>query len=346
MSVSPLKGMILCAGLGTRLKPITDKIPKPLVEVLTIPNINYVLYLFAKAGIKDVIVNLHHKPEPLENYLTKTKPFGMNIQFSKEPFLLGTGGGVKKAEWFLKGSTFVLANCDFITNIDLLPLIEDHFHKKALASMVLHKDDLRQHLYSKVGVDFNGHLCSLPKKQTKEPSLTGIFTGLHIINADVLSYLREEPCGINDILYPHLLEAHPDQVCGHFTKDSFWFDTGEIGGILQTQSELFRLLELGDPFLSELFELSGFKQFEVGIWAKQKSVLGKFKNISQPAMLGNLNSVGDNVYLGPNISVGDNSIIGENCHLSKITIQSKSKIPPNSKLIEPGIWFEEMLLRC
>ena len=91
------KGMVLCAGLGTRLSPITETLPKPLVPVLNVPNLLHSLYLLKRAGIVDIVLNTHHLPEQIESFLGDGSRWDLRLHFSREKTLLGTGGGVKKA---------------------------------------------------------------------------------------------------------------------------------------------------------------------------------------------------------------------------------------------------------
>src|SRR5690606_11225089 len=126
-----------------------------------------------RAGIREVILNLHHLPQALETFLGDGSQWEMKIAFSKEQTLLGTGGGVKKAEPFFDKKPFVLVNCDFISNVDLLPLIKKHEESRSLASMVLWDNAQMQAFYSKVGIDGEGRLVSLPLLSTKEASRTG-----------------------------------------------------------------------------------------------------------------------------------------------------------------------------
>src|SRR4051812_30310051 len=107
------KGMILSAGLGTRLLPITGTLPKPLVPILNIPNVVHTLDLLKRAGIKQVVLNLHHLSKQIEEYFGDGSRWGLDVRYSFESTLLGTGGGLKKAEAFFEGEPFVLANCDF-----------------------------------------------------------------------------------------------------------------------------------------------------------------------------------------------------------------------------------------
>src|SRR5687768_14967627 len=103
------KGMVLAAGLGTRLQPITQKTPKPLVPVLNVPNILHSLYLLKRVGITEIILNLHHLPDQLEQFLGDGSRWGLKLAYSREQQLLGTGGGLKKAEKFFDGQPLVLA---------------------------------------------------------------------------------------------------------------------------------------------------------------------------------------------------------------------------------------------
>src|SRR5207248_601082 len=106
---------------------------------------------------------------------------------------------------FFEGQSFVLANCDFVSNLDVASLVSEHQKRKSLATMLLYKNPAKQYKYSKVGVQADGRLCSLPKLQTATPTDTGIFTGIHVIESECLKLLEERPCGINDILYPALM---------------------------------------------------------------------------------------------------------------------------------------------
>ncbi len=207
------KGMILAAGLGTRLLPITERYPKPLVPVLNLANILHTLSLFRRNEITEVVINLFHLPDRIEEFFNDIEKKNFKISFSKEPVLLGTGGGVKKAQSLLGEDPFVLANCDFISNMNLAPLIEDHFTSGAWATMALLESPEKEKLYSSVGTNPKGELCSLPRKQVATPTRTGIFTGVHVMNPEIFSFLEEKPSGINDVLYPALMELPLLKLC-------------------------------------------------------------------------------------------------------------------------------------
>ena len=149
-----MKAMILAAGLGTRLRPLTDTRPKALVEVSGRTFLEITLTRLGSFGVRDVIINVHHFPDMILDYLKAHNNFGLHIEISREERLLDTGGGLKKASWFfLQDSAhseepFILHNVDVINTIDLRRMAEYHKEKQALATLaVQHRESSRQLLF-------------------------------------------------------------------------------------------------------------------------------------------------------------------------------------------------------
>jgi NDP-sugar pyrophosphorylase family protein len=345
MSAPVTKAMVLTAGLGTRLSPITQKLPKPLVSVLNIPNILHVLFLLHRTGIQDVVMNLFHLPEQMESFFKKNRFFGMNFSFSHENPILGTGGGVKNAERFLTGSTFILANCDFVTNIDINYFLEKHFATKSKASMLLIQDTSRQHLYSKVGIDLEGHLVSLPKLQTHSAEKFGIFTGIHILAPDVLSFLEAKPCGINDTLYPKLMKEFPTAVHGFIDDKAFWYDTGDFPAFWQTSRNLLSCLNRREPFIMDLFLALGtpYEEVSKGVWIEKGTTAPKNVTLVGPVILGKNIRFGNGVTLGPNTIVGEGCELGERASVRESVLLPGSVVDKKSELSH-AIQFENLSL--
>jgi NDP-sugar pyrophosphorylase family protein len=136
-----MKAMILAAGLGTRLRPLTDERPKALVEVAGRTLLEITLRRLRQFGVREVIVNVHHFADMVVDYLKENDDFGMRIEISREEVLLDTGGGLKKAEWFLRddsgGEPFLLHNVDVISNIDLHRMLLFHRENHALATLAV-----------------------------------------------------------------------------------------------------------------------------------------------------------------------------------------------------------------
>jgi NDP-sugar pyrophosphorylase family protein len=168
-----MKAMILAAGLGTRLRPLTDTRPKALVEVSGRPLLEITLSRLSSFGVHDVIINVHHFPDMILDYLKAHDNFGLHIEISREEQLLDTGGGLKKASWFfLQDSAhseepFILHNVDVISTIDLHRMAEFHNAKQALATLaVQHRNSLRQLLF-----DVDLRLCGRRASFDQEPEL-------------------------------------------------------------------------------------------------------------------------------------------------------------------------------
>jgi len=121
-----MKAFILAAGFGTRLRPLTDHIPKPLIPILNIPSLFYTFFLLRQAGITEIICNIHHHSLAIRRFIEASDLPGLTITFSEEPVILGTGGGLKKCENLLGTDEFLLVNSDIITDIDFRALIRHH----------------------------------------------------------------------------------------------------------------------------------------------------------------------------------------------------------------------------
>lgn len=199
METKITKAMVLAAGLGTRLRPLTYKTPKPMLELGPKRLIDYSLEYLAHYGIKEVMINLHHLGEQIYEYVGIGKRYGLRVFYSFEPTILGTGGGIKNVEMFFEGAFFVALNSDSLTNADLSDVIRSHFETNADATMVLKKKSAADP-YEGVAV--------------KDGLVTGFanggghfYTGLQIIGSHMLHVLPREgaSCLINDG-YKKLLE--------------------------------------------------------------------------------------------------------------------------------------------
>ena len=144
-----MKAMVLAAGLGTRLRPLTNDRPKALVEVCGRSLLEITLTRLREFGIHDVIINVHHYADMVIDQLKAAGNFRMNIEFSREDILLDTGGGLKQAAWFLGSSSdepFILHNVDVISNIDLQRMVEVHKESQALATLAVQQRKTSRYL--------------------------------------------------------------------------------------------------------------------------------------------------------------------------------------------------------
>jgi len=133
--------MILAAGLGKRLRPVTDTIPKALVEVGGRTLLEMAIIHLASSGVKEIIINVHHFAGQIIEYLEKKKNFGLDVTISDESDqLLDTGGGMKKAAWFFeKGEPFIVRNVDVISDLDLKTMMDHHLQSGAIATLAVRR---------------------------------------------------------------------------------------------------------------------------------------------------------------------------------------------------------------
>jgi len=243
-----MKAMVLAAGLGTRLRPLTNDRPKALVEVGGRTLLEITLTRLRKFGVRDAIINVHHYADMVIDRMKAAGNFGMNIEFSREDVLLDTGGGLKQAAWFLGGRSgtqaedpFILHNVDVISNIDLQRMVESHRQTKALATLAVQERKSSRYLL----FDGEGRLCGrrLVKEEKTEvvrPSqqMTELaFSGIHVISPRIFSLLTEE--GIFSIVPAYLrLAAQGEKIMAFRADEYYWRDLGKPENIRQAELDI------------------------------------------------------------------------------------------------------------
>jgi NDP-sugar pyrophosphorylase family protein len=242
-----MKAMILAAGLGTRLRPLTNDRPKALVEVAGRTLLEITLARLRTFGVSEVIVNVHHFADLVVAYLKAHDNFGMRTEVSREDVLLDTGGGLKKAGWFfLEDSAsgdepFLLHNVDVISTIDLAKMAQVHKATQALATLAVQKrESSRQLLF-----DDHLQLCGRGAGRDREPEIVRssphleplAFSGIHVISPRLLPMLMEN--GIFSIIASYLrLAGQGDQILGFRTNQYYWRDLGRIEDLQQAEQDL------------------------------------------------------------------------------------------------------------
>src|ERR1700732_3990253 len=228
-----MKAMVLAAGLGTRLRPLTDNRPKALVEIAGRALLEITLARLRTFGVREVIVNAHHFADQIVAYLKANADFGMRIEISREDVLLDTGGGLKKAAWFfLEDSArvdepFLLHNVDVISTIDFAKMVQAHKANQALATLAVQKrESSRQLLF-----DEHLQLCGRRAGRDREPEIARsslrleplAFSGVHVISLRLLSMLTED--GVFSIIPSYLrLAGQGDQILGFRADEYYWRD--------------------------------------------------------------------------------------------------------------------------
>lgn len=217
--------MILAAGFGTRLKPLTDKTPKPLLPINGVPLIVYQLKLLHFHGIREVIINLHHLGDQIQEALGDGSSFGLRLHYSVEEKILGTGGGLVKARPFFEDKPVLVLNSDMITDLDLTALLHFHREKKALAVMVLRPD--RERLYkTNIVLSESQQILKIDGDNGKKEAPL-MYAGIQILSPAFLDLLPKmgKSCVIEDGYRPALKKGNP--IFG-FRHDGLWKDCGTL----------------------------------------------------------------------------------------------------------------------
>jgi NDP-sugar pyrophosphorylase family protein len=234
-----MKAMILAAGFGTRLRPLTNNTPKPLLPVGDRPLIHYNLMLLKKYGITEVAINLHYHGQKIRDVLKDGRELGMRILYSDEPEILGTGGGIKKVSHFLSDGTFLLINGDILADINLDKVVEFHRLKKAAATMVL-REDPDTESYGKIELDAKNRI----RRFLGQPVWHGeklaayMFTGIHILEPRIFEFIPSQGfCPVTDA-YLSMLKTG-ERLFGYLMK-SYWRDLGTPESYERAKSEIVK----------------------------------------------------------------------------------------------------------
>jgi len=221
--------MILAAGMGSRLRPLTAETPKALLEVGGTPMIERVIRRLMSVGVTEIIINLFHLGDRIVDFLTSKGNFGLRIEFTREAELLDTGGGLKHAAWFFDDNRpFYLHNVDVLSNINLAELLRFHQEVGALATLaVLRRPSSRQLLF-----DREGRLCGRISPEGVEwagASVSNVeslgFTGIHVLDPAIL--LRMTETGVFPITRIYLrLAGEGERIIAYRADGCYWQDIG------------------------------------------------------------------------------------------------------------------------
>lgn len=216
--------MILAAGSGTRVLPLTRLRPKPLFPIYNIPLLNLTINQLKEAGIKDIVINTHHLNQKINRYFQENTPLGVTIALRYEPHLLGTAGAIKNVQDFWDDEPFIVINGDIIHTIDLNTAYQKHIKSENMATLILH----HYPRYNQVEIDQEGTIVGIREKRVKETLSTiyqCAFTGIHIISPQLLRKIPSN-CYIDIISLYLKLISRGMKVCGCRVENHYWLDIG------------------------------------------------------------------------------------------------------------------------
>lgn len=243
-----MKAMILAAGLGTRLRPLTNRKPKALIEINKIPLLEIVIKGLKLYDFNEIIINVHHFADQIIGFLKEKNNFGIDIKVSDETdLLLSTGGGLKKASWFFNDSKpFLVHNVDILSDIDLKQFYEVHINSEALATLAVRNRQSSRYLL----FDNDNNLCGWKNiktnkvkiaKRSKSDLIPLAFSGIHIINTSIFNLMPEQHVFSMIDVYLNLAANYSIKEFNH--DSSMWIDIGTKESLIEAVKILNQIKE-------------------------------------------------------------------------------------------------------
>ena len=314
-----MKVMILAAGLGKRLRPLTSIIPKSMVPISNKPLLEHLIYYLKQAGFKEFVINLHHHPEIIKGYFQDGSAFGVKIDYSMEKEILGTAGGIKAAEPFLKDDLFFVINSDIAFELDFANVIKFHKKNNALVTMVVREGkDVEK--YGVIGLDSSCRVrrfLDLSDETRTETLKKTMFTGIALFDPSVLKEFPDQGyCDVTKDIYPKLLTD--DLPIFGYVTDKYWIDMGNPEKYLLLQKEIFS---------KKVFHNVSLDREETNLQNRYSDV-----KIVPPVSFGENLKIGKGSIIGPYASIGNNCIIENGSILNNSILWDDIIITENSKI--------------
>jgi len=294
-----MKALFLVGGRGTRLRPLTNKIPKPMIPIMGKPLLERNILNLKNVGIEEVVLSTCYGAQYIQRYFGDGERFGMKIHHVKEDIPLGTGGAIKNAEKYFD-DTFLIFNADIISDIDLKELIKYHREKAADVTIAVTQVD-NPSMYGVIEYDENNYAISFKEKpQPDEITSNFINAGVYIFEPKVL---KEIPAGcvvsVEREVFPQLIEK--GYKIAVYKGCSYWIDIGTPEKYLQAHMDI----------MAGKYRISGLSFSGKGIYKGPGSDIHSSVKIYEPVY------IGANVKIEENASIGSNVIIGDNVHIGK-----------------------------
>lgn len=302
-----MRAVLMAGGSGTRLRPLTCDLPKPMVPVLNRPIAEHIINLLRRHQIFEIIATLHYLPDVLRDYFQDGTDFGVQITYAvEEDQPLGTAGCVKNVEELLT-DTFLVISGDSVTDFDLTAAIQFHRDRQSKATLVLTQvpNPLE---FGVVIVDERGRI----RRFLEKPSSSEIFsdtvnTGIYILEPEVLRYLPlEQESDFSKDLFPLLLECN-QPMYGYIAK-GYWCDVGHLDAYREAQYAA----------LQQRVKLDlRYQERSPGIWVGQNTYIDSTARIDAPTLIGSNCRIGARVEIGGGTVIGDNVTIGADADLKR-----------------------------
>ncbi len=313
-----MKAIIMAGGEGSRLRPLTCDMPKPMVPVMNIPIMEHIVNLLKSHGITEIGVTLMYLPQKIKDYFGNGSHFGVNIHYFTEDTPLGTAGSVKNADEFLD-ETFIVISGDSLTDMDITQAVEFHKSKKSKATLVLTRVDVPLE-YGVVITNKKGAITGFLEK----PSWSEVFsdtvnTGTYILEPEILDHMvKGQKTDFSQDLFPMLLDKK-EPMFGYVMSD-YWCDIGDLHAYLQAHYDALEGKVRLNMNLTELKD---------GVWVGTGAIIDPHAIINSPCV------IGDNCRIGSGAVIDSFSVLGSN-NVIEAEASMKRSVLWNGNYIEYG----------
>lgn len=288
-----MKALFLAGGMGTRLQPLTDNLPKPMVAIMNKPLLERTMLNLKKCGITEVVISTCYHPEYIKDYFGKGNNLNLKMEYIVEDSPMGTGGAIKKAEEYFK-DTFVVFNADILSDINLSKMIEFHKSKQSIATIAV-TEVKDPSMYGVIEYDSNGYAITFKEKpKVGETSSKSINAGIYIFEPAIFKEIvSDRAVSIEREIFPKLLEKAAK--IGIYQSGSYWMDIGTIEKYRQTHWDI----------------MNGKCRLVDCNFNSDKICFGENVKIHSSSKITGPAYIGDNVIIGANVKI-NHSVIGNN----------------------------------
>lgn len=313
-----MKAVIMAGGLGTRLFPLTQKTPKPLLPIANRPTIAWAVAGLAKANLSEIVITTGFGAEAIVSYLHDGQEFGVHCQFSIEDPPRGTAGGLKLAQHYLEGEPdFLVTSGDCVANLPFAPVVSYHRAHHALATMVLSPvDDCGR--YGTVETDGDGRVLSFHEKDPRWAGKPGLVnTGIYVLSADIFRFIPDgQPFDFGRDLFPQLVsQGYPVHAV---VTDGYWLDMGVPAQYLQANFDVIS----GRAMLP----VPG-KEVAPGIYLEEGAVVEPGAHLWAPCLVGRGAVVHTGATVGPMAVVGAGSVLHRKSLVRNAVLLAETELP-------------------
>lgn len=316
-----MKAIIMAGGEGTRLRPLTCNIPKPMMPIMDKPVMEYTVELLKRNGITDIGVTLQYLPDEITNYFGDGKDFGVNMRYFIEETPLGTAGSVKNAECFLD-DTFIVISGDALTDIDLSKAIAYHKKKQSIATLVLKEVPVPLE-FGVVVTNNNGAVTGFLEK----PSWSEVFsdkvnTGIYILEPEIFNYFeQDQKFDFSNDLFPILLNDKRPMF--GYVAEGYWCDIGNIEQYIRCHFDILKSLVK--------VSIKGEK-YKDGIWVGENCEISHNAIISTPVYIGSGSKIYEGAKIGPYTVLGKNNIVSNNATIKRSILFDNCYVGDNAQV--------------